>query len=229
MCAAPPYDKDLVILTADLDAENAVRGVLGRWQSIGIRQLVEGLDVDLHRHPQRDSGCRSAAEAFLEGFVRTHGHALVVFDHHGCGWEGQDPQAVETDLEERLSRAGWAGRCAVVVIAPELEAWVWSDSPNVDSELGWSGRHPTLREWMVSEKLLGADAVKPFDPKAAMERAMRHARKPLSPHVFARLAETVGLNRCEDRAFLKTKARLRRWFPDDGVLDCVGDTLETQS
>lgn len=223
------HKKDLVILTADLDAENAVRGVLARWQSLNIRQLVEGRDFDIHRHPQRDAGCRSAAEAFLEGFVRTHGRALVVFDHHGCGWEGKDPQAVESDLEDRLSCAGWADRCAAVVIAPELEVWVWSASPNVDSELGWSRRHPTLREWLVSEELLSADAVKPSDPKAAMERAMRHARKPLSPHVFARLAETVGLNRCEDRAFLRTKALLRGWFPAVGASDCGEFVAKTQS
>jgi hypothetical protein len=217
MLTLPANTKDLVILTADLDAENAVRGVLGRWQSIGIRQLEEGRDFDTHRHPQRDAGCRSASEAFLEGFVRTHRHALVVFDHHGCGWEGHRPDEVESDLESRLSRAGWDGRCAVVVIAPELEAWVWSDSPNVDLELGWSGRHPTLREWLVSENLLAANAAKPADPKTAMERAMRQARKPISPHVFARLAETVGLNRCEDRAFLKIKKVLQGWYPGDGL------------
>ncbi len=212
MNEVPSYRSELVILTADLDAEYAVRAVLGRWQSLGVRQLAEGRDFDLRRHPQRDAGCRSAAAAFLEPFVRSHRHALVVFDHHGCGWEDCCPDEVEADLESRLSRAGWEGRCAVVVVAPELETWVWSDSPHVDSELGWAGRHPTLREWLASEKLLAANAVKPADPKAAMEGAMRHARKPISPYVFARLAETVGLNRCDDRAFLKLKTVLQGWY-----------------
>ncbi len=125
------YSRELVILVADLDAENAMRGVLQRWQSLGIRKLEDGKGVDIHRHPQRDAGCRSGAETFLDGFVRTHSNALVVFDHHGCGWEGRSAQDVEIDLEKRLSDVGWAGRCSVVVIAPELEAWVWSDSPNV--------------------------------------------------------------------------------------------------
>ena len=126
--------------------------------------------------------------------------------------EDQASQAVETDLESRLSRTGWNGRCAVVVIEPELEVWVWSDSPNVDLELGWAGRHPTLREWLISENLLTANAAKPTDPKTSMEHAMRHARKPISPYVFARLAATVGLNRCEDRAFLKLKQILQSWY-----------------
>jgi hypothetical protein len=78
--------------------------------------------------------------------------------------------------------------------------------------LGWTGCHPTLREWLASEKLLAADAVKPADPKTAMERAMRQARKPVSPYVFARLAETVGLHRCEDRAFMKLRKLLQGWY-----------------
>ena len=207
-----PYAKELVVLAADLDAENALRGILQRWQSLGIRELRDGNGFDIHRHPQRDAGCRSGAEAFLESFVHTHGHALVVFDHDGCGWEGRSAQEVETDLEERLSRAGWAGRCSVVVIVPELEAWVWSDSPHVEVELGWSGRQPSLRAWLTAERLIETNAAKPPDPKLAMERAMRTASKPRSPHVFARLAGTVGLNRCKDRSFLKLKRTLQGWF-----------------
>lgn len=209
-----PYAKELVVLAADLDAENALRGILQRWQSLGIRELRDGNGFEIFRHPQRDAGCRSDADAFLKSFVHTYGHALVVFDHHGCGWEDRPAEKVETDLERRLSRAGWNARCAVIVIAPELEAWVWSDSPHVDTELGWAGDHPTLREWMISERLLASNTIKPVDPKTAMERAMRQARKPISPHVFARLAETVGLNRCKDRAFLKLQAVLRGWFSD---------------
>ena len=94
MTAPVPYKRELIILTADLDAETAVSGVLARWKSVNIGKLDEGCDFDMHRHPQRDAGCRSAAEAFLEGFVRTHGHALVVFDHQGCGWEERSPEEV---------------------------------------------------------------------------------------------------------------------------------------
>ena len=207
------YTKDLVILVADMDAENALRGVLQRRQSMDIRHLEEGRKFDLLRHPQRDSGCRCNAEAFLEGFVRTHGHALVVFDHAGCGWEDRPATEVESDVEDRLSRSGWQARCAAIVIVPELEAWVWSDSPHVDAELGWGGRHPSLREWLESARLVDCGAAKPGDPKNAMLRAMREANKPPSPRIFSRLAETVSLIRCQDRAFLKLKATLQSWFP----------------
>lgn len=209
---AADYAKDLVLLVADLDAENAVRGILRRWKSLGIRQLLDGAHFDIPRHPQRDPGCRCDAEGFLKGFVRTHRYALVVFDHAGCGAEDRTAEEIEADVESYLSAAGWEGRCAVVVIAPELEAWVWSDSLNVDMELGWRDRHPPLRNWLEESHFLIPGAVKPVDPKNALLRALRAANKPPSPHIFSRLAETVGLSRCQDRAFLKLKATLQRWF-----------------
>ncbi len=205
--------KDLVLLVADLDAENALRGILQRWKAIGCRQLEEGKHVDIVRHPQRDPGCRCSGEGFLEGFVHTHGHALIVFDHAGCGWDDRPVSEVEADVEDRLTRAGWRDRCAAVVIDPELEAWVWSDSPHVADELGWTGRHPSLREWLESSRWIADGTVKPKDPKAAMLRAMREANKPPSPRIFSKLAETVSLSRCQDRALLKLKSTLHAWFP----------------
>ena len=207
------HPKDIVLLVADLDAENALRGIVQRWQSLGIRPLVEGRQLDILRHPQRDPGCRCNAEGFLEGFVRTHRHALIVFDHAGCGWDDRAATDVEVEVEDRLSRAGWKDRCAAIVIDPELEAWVWSDSPHVAAELGWTGRHPPLREWLETNRWIAGGAVKPNDPKTAMLRAMREANKPPSPRIFSKLAETVSLIRCQDRAFLKLKTTPRAWFP----------------
>lgn len=212
------HGKDLVLLVADLDAENSLRGILGRWQALGIRQLTEGRDYDVHRHPERDPGCRGDAHNFLQGFVNTHRHALVVFDHDGCGWEGRTAAEIETDVENRLGAAGWRGRCATIVIEPELEAWVWSDSPHVDLQLGWQGRSPRLREWLVSRQLIGSGEAKPTDPKTAMRQAMRQAGKPPSPRVFSALAESVGLARCQDRAFGRLRQTLAQWFGQSNAL-----------
>jgi hypothetical protein len=206
------YEKKLVVLVADLDAENALRGVLQRWRSMGIRQLQEDHDFEIRRHPQRDPGCRCSAKDFLEAFVRTHGHALIVFDHDGCGQEDQTAVEIEDNVERQMSDAGWQGRCAAVVIEPELEAWVWSDSPHVDEELGWKERRPALREWLRAEGCLACDTTKPSDPKTTMQRAMREANKPLSSRVFLKLAESVSISRCRDRAFDKLKTTLHGWF-----------------
>jgi hypothetical protein len=206
------YYKELVVLVADLDAENAIRGVLERWQSLGIRQLHPG-DYDILKYSGHDSGCRGEAAQFLEGFVRSHAHALVVFDRHGCGWDHLSREEIEQRVEDDLERAGWNDRCAVITLDPELEIWVWSDSPHVEEELGWKNRCPSLREWLVSENHMPPDGVKPIDPKEAMLRALRHVRKPFSARIFSRLSKKVGLNRCRDGAFLKLKWVLQKWFP----------------
>lgn len=205
------YAKELVILTADIDAENALLGLLRRHSSLQTRPL--SCCCDLHRHPLRDSGCRGDAEEFLRGFQTTHHYAIVIFDHHGCGWEDRWATEIEADVERRLSASGWKDRCCAIVLEPELEIWVWSDSPHVARELGWSSRQPPLREWLISKQLLSNAAPKPSDPKRAMLEALRVANKPPSPAIFRALADNVGLARCNDRGFLKLKSTLQRWFP----------------
>ena len=146
--------------------------------------------------------------------MRTHRFALVIFDRHGSGREDCPAEEIEAEVERRLSTAGWTDRCAVVVPDPELEIWVWSDSPNVDAELGWAGQQPSLRQWLVSQQAIQTEHEKPVDPKTAMFMALRKQHKPLSSWLFRRLAEHVGLQRCQDRAFLKLRNTLQCWFAE---------------
>ncbi len=199
---------DLIVLVPGRDEQAALEGILSRPRALGIRHV----SYAINRHPGRDPGCRLRGVDHLKSALGLYRHVIVLFDHDGSGGEATPVRDLERQVEDALARSGWQDRAACIVIEPELEAWVWSDSPNVDSELGWAGKDQTLREWLILENLLTANAIKTSDPKAAMERAMRQARKPISPHVFTRLAETVGLNRCEDRAFLKLKTVLQRWY-----------------
>jgi hypothetical protein len=119
---------------------------------------------------------------------------------------------LEAQVEDRLSHSGWIDRAAAIVINPELEIWVWSDSPHVDSVLGWSARQPDLRSWLVAEGFAEGPQSKPQRPKDAFERALRLAQKAKSSSLYRRLAERVSLGRCSDPAFLKFKSTLRTWF-----------------
>ncbi len=208
----PEYSKQLVILTADLDAENTFHGILGRSESLHIRPLSEQ-DYDIVRHPQHDSGCYGQAVPFLQTYHLSHRYALVVFDRHGSGKEELDRTVIEEEVENQLENAGWKERCAAIVLDPELEIWVWSDSPHVDAELGWKGKKPSLREWLVSQEFLKCGSVKPWDPKRAMEEALRLGHKPRSARIFSCLAKKVSLDRCSDPAFIKLKQCLQKWFP----------------
>ena len=176
--------KDLVVLVADLDAENAICAILARSKAMEIRPL----SFDKIRHSGRDAGCRKDCVEFLRRYQGTHSHALVVFDLHGSGREAQDQRSLEEEIEKRLADSGWNDRAAVVVLTPELETWVWSDSPHVSRILGWASRS-NLRGFLIDEGFLSEGDSKPGEPKEAVEGALRKAQKPRSARIYRELAE----------------------------------------
>ncbi len=197
---------DLVVLVADADMEAGVQSLLRRNQP-----SYSGFTFKIFPHPNKDPGCRIEAHNFLRPFSNKASHAMVLFDYHGSGMEKFSRQEVEQEVEKRLECSGWKGRCAVIAISPELENWVWSNSPEVDRILGWQGRSPGLREWLKDKGLWG-DTDKPADPKEAYRRCLREAKKAWSPSLFAALASSVSFNRCKDPSFLKLKNTLAEWF-----------------
>ena len=124
--------KDLVVLVADSDMQAAVRGALGRPQALRVRDII----FDILRHPQRDNGCRVRGAQFLKQFTSSYEHAIVMFDWEGSGATAS-AQDTEESVERELSKTGWSNRAVAVAIEPELEAWIWSDSPHVKKILGW--------------------------------------------------------------------------------------------
>jgi hypothetical protein len=201
---------DLLLLVPGNDDREAVTGILERRESLGVRPIAFRTIV----HPNRDPGCFKTAPAMLQAHVRTTRQAIVIFDHLGSGQESRTPEELETDLGRRLDASGWKDRAEVIVIRPELEVWIWSDSPRVDEALGWRGRRPGLRRWLKDEGLWPEDAPKPPRPQICYEKALEEANLPESSAIFAKLARTVGLDRCRDRVFLRLKEILRQWFPE---------------
>lgn len=210
--------KDLVVLVADRHTEATISGLLSRRQALAIRAVT----FDLFVHPERDPGCLRKSRVFLQAQSNNYAYALVVFDRDGCGRENDARVELEQQVERELEEGGWAGRASVIVIDPELEVWVWSQSPEVDRALGWSLRKPDLRTWLQSRKLLPERRQKPSDPKEALEEALRHVRKPPSAAIFAQLAGQVSTQRCTDGAFVKLRDTLQAWF---GAEPRVGPSL----
>lgn len=201
--------KDLIVLVADKNMEYAVKGLFGRSRDLGIRPI----EWDMFVHPRRDPGCLNEAHDFLRPMTRDYDHALVLFDHQGCGRESNSPNELVALVRERLARNGWGDRADVVVLTPELEVWVWNDSPHVDECLGWANRQPPLREWLAANGRWPYDTSKPPDPKAAMEAALRQVRQPRSSAIYLNLATQVSLQGCVDPAFRRFIQTLQRWFP----------------
>lgn len=203
-----PEQKDLLILVADKNMEYAIRGLLYRNASFGMRPL----SCDVYVHPERDPGCFLKGHDFVRPFHRSYSYSIVMFDREGCGQESKTRDQLEAEVESRLSQAGWDRRAAAIVIDPELENWVWSNSPHVEICLGWKGRVPRLRQWLVNEGFSAGLESKPMHPKKAVEQALRSVKKPRSSSLYLELAQNVTLEGCTDGAFLKFRQTISSWF-----------------
>ncbi|MEJ5237357.1 MAG: hypothetical protein WHT82_03255 [Limisphaera sp.] len=195
---------DLVCLVADKDMEAALAALLQRPEAFKIRRISFEIIV----HPKRDPGVFREGVDFLRGFQKRFHHGLLLLD---ARWDGAptDPQQQLDRALEAASLESWA---RAVVLAPEPEVWVWSDSPHVAEVLGWSGRTPDLRSWLAQNGLWVAGTPKPQDPKRAMERALWEVRKPRSSALYRALAGIVSVKRCRDPAFLRLRDALQTWF-----------------
>ncbi len=202
---------DLVILAADKDVKQTLHGMLGRPEALGIRKLRFEIIV----HPQHDPACARRGVAFLSGLglSRKYRHGLLVFDHEGSGREDEERGALQRKLNDEFRHSPWGDRARAIVVAPELEAWVWSKSRQVDNVAGWSGRQPSLRRWLRDEGWLAPGDAKPLHPKEAFHAALRRSQTARSASLYLSLAERVSLAKCRDGAFLELRETLQEWFP----------------
>lgn len=197
--------KDLVILVADKDTNAAIQGLLQRHNALGIRQI----SVDVFVHVGHDPGVLNGAHEFLAPLTAQYAYALVMFDREGCGRK-ESAENLSQEVQSRLNGVGWSQRSNVIVLDPELEVWVWSDSPHVPVALRLSSDN---LESLLRTNYRPEGQVKPIHPKEAMEEALYRSRTPRSSSIYSRLAQRVSLERCKDQAFLRLKDCLRKWFP----------------
>lgn len=201
---------DLVMLVPGKDERETFDTLLSsRQESLGIREIRYNIIV----HPRRDPGCFHEAPDMLQPFVARARYALVVLDYDGSGQEHRAAPDVVRDLKERLAGSGWGKRAEVLLLEPELENWVWSDSPHVDTATGWVGRTPALQQWLRGRGWWPEGVVKPPEPKKCLEEALRQVKMRRSSAIYRQLAEEVSLERCTDAAFLFFKDLMRQWFP----------------
>ena len=204
--------KDLVVLAADKNMEHALKGLLARPEALGIRAI----EVEFIVHPGHDSACASRGVEYLSNFSGRFRYGLLVFDHEGSGREKLLPNKLQEALNNDFAQSSWGDRAKTIVLSPELEAWVWSDSPHVDVVAGWKNNQPPLRRWLVEQDWLEEGKSKPNRPKEAFQAALRKARIPRSSSLYQQIAEKVSLKRCKDESFLELKDILLNWFPRDG-------------
>ena len=200
--------RDLYVLVADDEQRRVLEMLLARrWRALGIRRV----DAKIEKHPLHDAGVFEEAPAFLKLASQEFSRAIAVLDAEF----GREPQATAAELKRRLEAriepSPWEQPPLVVVIHPELEAWVWSDSPEVARILDMS--HAQMQEAGSKHNLWEAGSAKPRRPKELLELIVRQTKeRGPTPSEFIALAESVGLDRCSDPAFCELRDTLREWF-----------------
>lgn len=207
------FTNNLIVLVADRNTQFLMQGLLSRHQSFEIKNISESID-HIFVHIQRDPGCYHQCSEFLRPYHQDYNHALVIFDHEGSGQDEKSRHEIEMELEQKLSVSGWENRARVIVLEPEIESWVWSDSPHVERILDWEGRNPSLRDWLTNKDFLMENELKPSRPKEAVEEALREVKKPRSSSIYLELAQKVSFRNCNDSSFLKLKDTLQEWFSE---------------
>lgn len=139
----------------------------------------------------------------------------MVFDRAGCG-SRKSRREIQTGVTDELAANGWQDRAKAIVIAPELEIWVWGSWANLATVLGSS--EPVLRQLLMRQGLPTSDLGKPLDPKNALGLVVgrthgsgRQSRR--SRRLFGQLAANAPLTGCRDPAFRELRKTLRAWFP----------------
>lgn len=202
--------RDIFFLVADKGMEQVVTGFLGRercHQSLGCAEFAFNARTDLIVSPWKDSGMLKQARGLLMSYLATHQRAVVIVDNDWRGSPGV--RALRAGIEASLSDL-WR-ELSVIVIDPELEAWIMNDNPH----LARIFRCPdNYRKLLADAGCWPEGLAKPPRPKEALEYLkMKNKGRPPMRADFGKLAAVMSVRQCQDPAFNQLRDQLRVWFP----------------
>jgi hypothetical protein len=206
--------RDCMFFVADLNMLAAFKGFLCReqfHQSIGCAAFSFDPKKDIRHAEFVNDNLHTQAGELVRGYQTTHKRIVVVQD---CAFEGSPGQArIESNLSRQLVAAGWErDDFLTIAIAPELEQWLWQDSPHVETALKHKAP-PSLKQMLINAGHWEEGAPKPADPKAAMEWVTNRNRVIRSGATYGKITSKVSVKTCTDAAFLRLVAQLLAWFP----------------
>lgn len=205
---------ELVVLVADKDMQQTVIGAFSQPRRLGIRPVTPDFVVDRPKDP----GVRTRGPELLKAKHRDDRHALLLLDWEGCGWDSDKRKRTAADLEAELDetlRLTWGTRGKAIVIAPELDVWMWGSDSILQNEVNWSGPIG-IRDWLTGlPKPFAFDAAgKPNRPKEALSAVLKQCRSRRTPRIYEQVASKISLAKCIDPAFGRLRETLREWFPE---------------
>ena len=216
--------RDCVFLVADSHMETVFKTFLGlphRHEKLGTASFSFNAESDLVL-AGNDPAVYRNGPSLIHGHQRTHRHAVLVLDFQ---FEHEKkPDEMIAELTSAMVSSGWdAARFQIVLIQPELEAWLWQDNPNIE-KVFFRNLNPmekakapsSLRQWLCDQRLWPTECVKPPDPKKAMQKAADTFRAGSQMAVFTEVFRNISVHGCQDEAFHTLRDALRRWFPRSG-------------
>lgn len=215
--------RDVIFHLADEHMEKGLKAFFARdnWHfALDCRrfEIDPKSEADFYRVPGHTDGgiWRHAAEN-LRPFLDQYEHAVIVLDADFEPHPGAD--VLREDISAAMVQAGWPlERFAVVVIEPELEAWLWAPNLNVARAFGHED-FEQMRATLEREGLWNPGEAKPHDLKAARDRAARLGGKKLGGPIFKGVFSVISraaFNQCVEPGFITLRTALQTWFPADG-------------
>ena len=203
--------KDLLLVVPDKNTEFTLRGALPQHKAFGIRPVT----FDIKVHPGRDGGVRTGGADLVRLLRAQFSHLIIIFDHEGCGAELQSVDSLQAELEGKL-QPFWGDQAAVIVIAPEVDIWMWGSDNLLSELLEWDARH-SIRDWLREKNFAIQDTGKPVRPKESLDAILAAKKMPRSSSVYQRIASRQSLSKCSDGAFQRLRTLLQLWFPPDKI------------
>lgn len=210
-----------VFFVADSTMRQALLGFLSRNDvhkpyNLGTAPFAFDPNEDLFSSVTLDPGMYTTGEELLRPFQKTHRRAVVILD---AEWDGSPgAEAIRTNLSKRIIGTGWAADAfKVIVIEPELEAWIWQRNNKVAAALKFASVSEMVKA-VQDAKIDWPDGQdKPTRPKEALEAVATKRRGiGFSSAIHKSITSVASAIACQDAAFQELKATLQAWFPVGG-------------
>src|ERR1041384_5208766 len=209
-----PTMRDCFFIVADANMEYTLRGMQMR-DRFDLTLQCRTFEFDPRQDlfvavGDNDPGLLQRIESYVRPVRTSHRHLVVMIDAEWSGSPGA--AAIGSQILEACERSGWRKHDVVAtVLDPELEVWIWQDSPIVERVLGYQGS--SLRQDLASSGAWPPERNKPPRPKETLEAELRRRRIPRSSALYYKIAQQISVKRCVDPAFVELRAALQRWFP----------------
>ena len=188
-----------------------------RRRSLDLREVAREIIKDAFRDSSRE------VVALLRPYLRDCTHVLLLRDLEGSGAEERGAKVLEAELLDELVENGWhKDRAAVLVVEPEVEAWLRFDSVHLRELVRERARKrqddaELLFPQVVADAIQacgGSDQIgKPQRPKETLEMLLKEFGVRRSNAIYGKLAEREGLRGCKQKSFQRLVTTLHNWFP----------------